>query len=439
MAYSKLGSVLNKETKHQESPIVEALGRGIYKAVVVITNPTTKEVYIDPTGRGRLAAYVPSLAGTAIAPIFFQHASNTGSFGAPVKEGTVICVFFSDGGRASEGYWFALAQDVPDIVSGGVAGKAQSDGSGQGDGVFANVPSAKEPATTTGEMLKPAAEQKNSDRNKVTASQGTYSDLLRGSSTASPLRDATYDKPQQPKVTGFKTAGGSALTMDDGSISDTGEIHPEQIRITTASGAAIILDGGNDFIYVVNSSGSGWVEIGANGEVMVYAEGSLNMRTEKDFNLRADKNINLDAGENVNIRSAKNTKINANEELHLRSKGTQFLQSEAGMNIDVGVNCLVTTGGILHLNGPIAQKSELIIVGEMDDMQNSENTKLKETIVKAMPTHEPYLRPQAKDLWTSTHAIDTASDEGNTAAENTSMSLGELIRSRRSNSTKKED
>ena len=424
MAYSKLGSVLNKETKHQESPIVEALGRGIYKAVVVLTNPTTKEVYIDPTGRGRLAAYVPSLAGTAIAPLFFQHASNTGSFGAPVKEGTVICVFFSEGGRASEGYWFALAQDVPDIVSGGAAGNPHIDGTGQGEGPFKGVKSAKEPATTIGESLKPSAEQKNSERNKITASQGTYSDALRGSSTASPLRDATYDTPQQPKVTGFKTAGGSALTIDDGSINDTGEIHPEQIRITTASGAGIILDGGNDFIYVVNSSGNGWVEIGANGEVMVYAEGSLNMRTEKDFNLRADKNVNIEAGENVNIRSVKNTKINATEELHLRSKGNQFLQSEAGMNIDVGVNCLVTTGGILHLNGPIAQKSELIIVGEMDDMQNSENTKLKETCVTAMPTHEPYLRPQAKELTTSAYAMASASENGLAKAGTPTSSSG---------------
>ena len=114
------------------------------------------------------------------------------------------------------------------------------------------------------------------------------------------------------------------------------------------------------------------------------------------------------------MRSVKSTKINATEELHLRSKGTQFLQSEAGMNIDVGVNCLVTTGGILHLNGPIAQKSELILVGEMEDMQNSESTKLKETIVASMCTHEPYIRQHAKELkdTASAYAIASASDEG---------------------------
>ena len=411
---SKLGSVLNRETKHRESPITSALGKGIYRAVVVLSHPTTGEKYIDPTGRGRLAAYIPTLAGTAIEPLFFQHASAAGAFATPVKQGTVICVFFGEGGQASEGYWFAVTHDVPDIVSGGAANVAKDDGTGQGTGLFTDVPAGKTPSKSIGEMLHPPVEQDNDARNENVAKQGTYSDGLRGSSTASPYRDATYETPQLPKVTGFKTPGGSALTFDDGSISDNGTIHPEQIRITTAPGAAVVLDGGNDFIYVVNSSGSGWVEIGANGEVMVYAEGSLSMRTEKDFNLRADKNINIEAGENINMRSVKNTKINATEELHLRSKGNQFIQSEAGMNIDVGVNCLVTTGGILHLNGPIAQKSELILVGPMEDMQNSENTEIKETIVTSMPTHEPYTRQQAKELkdTVSKYVINSASDIG---------------------------
>lgn len=411
---SKFANLLNKESAQQDSPMVNALKSGMYKAVVVLKNPTTGEVYIDPTGRGRLAAYIPTLDGNPSNPMFFQHASASGSFGQPDKEGTVIFVFFSEVGSITDGYWIATSQQIPDIVSGGTRGNPHISGDGQGEGAFANIGAAKATPVTISEAKKADKDILNSDRNTVTAAQGIYSDYLRGSSTASPRRDANYTIPQGPKVNGMRTPGGCAVTMDDGSIDDTGEIHSEQIRITTQSGASIILDGGNDFIYVVNSSGSGWVEIGASGEVMVYAEGSLNMRTEKDFNLRADKNINIEAGENINMRSVKTTKINATEELHLRSKGTQFLQSEAGMNIDVGVNCLVTTGGILHLNGPIAQKSELILVGEMEDMQNSESTKLKETIVASMCTHEPYIRQHAKELkdTASAYAIASASDEG---------------------------
>ena len=408
----RLADIFNRESKHDESPIIAALGKGMYKAVVVLKNPTTKEVYIDPTGRGRLAAYIPSLAGDPSEPMFFQHASDVGSFGQPDKEGTVIFVFFADGGMVTEGFWVATMQEIPDIISGGPRGNPNISGDGQGEGAFKEIGAAKSVPTSIAGAIVPDIDLLNSERNAVTAKQGTYSDYLRGSSTATPRRDANYKIPQGPKVNGMRTPGGCAVTIDDGSIDDSGEIHPEQIRITTSSGAGIILDGGNDFIYVVNSEGTGWVEIGANGEVMVYAEGSLNMRTEKDFNLRADKNINIEAGENINMRSVKNTKINATEELHLRSKGAQFIQSEAGMNIDVGVNCLVTTGGILHLNGPIAQKSELILVGEMEDMQNSENTKLKETCVTAMPTHEPYTRPLAKELRTSGYAYLAASEDG---------------------------
>ena len=109
-----------------------------------------------------------------------------------------------------------------------------------------------------------------------------------------------------------------------------------------------------------------------------------------------------------------NTKINSDKEIHLRSVGNQFLQSESGMNINVGVNCIVTTGGKLHLNGPIASESELVLVGEMDDMQDLACTKIENTIVSAMPSHEPFVRPQAKELkeTASAFAISTASKKG---------------------------
>ena len=425
MKESQFSKALKREADHISSPVAEALSRGIYKAVTVLENPTTKEVYIDPTGRGRLAAYVPSLGGNPSNPMFFQYASpyggivkegNYGFFGIPVGEAVTILVFFADGGKASEGYWFAVAQEIPDIVSGGTAGKANVDGTGQGEGAFENIPSSKTQAWTVGNAaITKEKELENNPRNKILADQGIYTDTLRGTSTSSPGRDASYSIPQENKVTGFKTPSGSSITIDDGSINDDGTIHSEQIRITTASGAVVILDGGNDFVYAINSSGSGWVEIGANGEVMVYAEGSLSMRTEKDFNIRADKNINIEAGENIHMHSVEgNTKINSDKEIHLRSKGNQFLQSESGMNINVGVNCIVTTEGKLHLNGPIASKSELILVGNMPDMQNLETTEIKDTIVSAMPTHEPFIRPQAKELkeTASKFSIATASEDG---------------------------
>jgi len=426
MKESRLSKALKRESSHSTSPILEELGKGIYKAITVQENPRANPPapFIDPTGRGRLAAYIPSLGGTPSDPMFFQYASpfggivkegNYGFFGVPVGEAVTILVFFADGGKTTEGYWFAVAQDIPDIVSGGTAGEPKVDGSGQGEGVFEKVSAPKTAAKTLGDAANTKEKElENNPKSKILADQGTYSDTLRGTSTSSPLRDASYEKPQETKVTGFKTPGGSSLTIDDGSIDEKGNIHPEQIRITTASGATVILDGGNDFIYAINSSGSGWVEIGAKGEVMVYANGSLSMRTEKDFNLRADKNINIEAGENIHMHSIEgNTKINSDKEIHLRSAGNQFLQSESGMNINVGVNCIVTTGGKLHLNGPIASESELILVDTMPDMRDLACTVVEDTIVSAMPTHEPYIRTQAKELKETASAFAKASASEN--------------------------
>ena len=409
----KLVSVLKAEAANKASPITKQLGRGIYKAITVTENSEGK-AFIDPTGQGRVAAYIPALGDNGETPRYFKHAQTGAMFNVPDKSGVILLVFFADSGKSTEGFWFATSSDVVDVVSGGVSGKAEVDGTGLGVGVFADVPTMKV-YTSQGDAELDEETISNSSINKIIGDQGTFSDTLRGTTTTTPRRDAGYKNDgeqasQHSKVMGIKSSGGSSFSIDDGSISPDGTIHPEQIRITTSSGANVILDGGNDFIYVVNSSGSGWAEIGASGEVMVYAEGSLSMRTEKDFNVRADKNINLEAKENVNIKSIEgNTKINSDKEIHLRSKGNQFLQSEAGMNVNVGVNCIVTTGGKLHLNGPIASESELILVGPtMPDVQNLETTEVKNTIVSEMPTHEPFVRPHSKELSTSQFAIDSA-------------------------------
>ena len=430
MAINTLGNIIHKQKKSESSPILDNLSRGVYKAVTVLQNPTTKEVYIDPEGRGRLAAYIPSLGGDPSDPLFFQYASpyggvvnegNYGFFGTPVGEAVTILVTFTEGGNATEGYWFAVAQDIPDVVSGGASGKANVDGTGQGEGKFEKIPSSKTQARTLGDASNTKEEElQNNPRNKVLADQGTYTDTLRGTSTASPNRDAKYEFPQENKVVGFKTPGGGSFYIDDGSVNDDGTIHPEQIRMTTSSGSCLVLDGANDFIYVINSTGTAWIELGAGGEIYAYAEGSMNMRTEKDFNIRADKNINIEAGENLHMHSVKgDTKINSgtdNEEstgeIHLRSKGNQFLQSEAGMNVNVGVNCIVSTGGKIHLNGPLAPESELILVDSLPDMQNLETTELNGTILSEMPTHEPFVRPHANKPTTSAFAISSASEDG---------------------------
>lgn len=479
---NNLSDAIKKQKQLRESPLLDKIQSGVYHAI------TTG--HPDPEGRGRLAAYIPKLGGDPDEPLFFQYASpfgganNQGSYGffsVPPDAGLTVLVLFADNGELSEGYWFAVVQEVPDVASGGVSGKAQADGTGQGEGAFESVPSAKSnpsnlsehqgketatsqsnqndylqasglqsPATdevdkslenitkpnTFGELGSEgnnqgavvdeskenpedevtegtadanatsqspkeqlgSAPRNNSDippnhpRNINTASQGIYSDSIRGQTTSSPVRDASYEVPRHSAVYGWKTPGSNAITMDDGSIGDDGTIHSNQIRIQTGSGASVILDGTNDVIYAINSTGSGWVEIGAAGEVMVYAQGSLSMRAEKDFNLRADQNINMEAGENINLKSGNNYNVNSGNQLHLKSESSQFFDSGGANHTKVSTNMFVSTGGLLHLNGPQAAASPGMPYVTHPDIQNLESTQVEESILSSMPSHEPMMR-----------------------------------------------
>ena len=536
-----LAGSLRDRRRHSETPINKNVQSGIYRAI------TTGEP--DPEGRGRLAAYIPKLGGDPENPLFFQYASpfggengggSYGFFAVPPDAGVTILVFFAENGEMSEGYWFAVTQQVHNVAAGGPAGTARNDGTGQGEGTFSDVPSAStvaddlarsrdpsvvggydeaglgikrdssvkggydeaglnlgsttpsstEAAWTTAdaqevERLKnfnnelgggsmrvqltpgerayarsrgylpesnldafggsgqsnpdatdprgrdqrdvpestrpqneepddpdaddprgrdqrgtsgsgsandPSNTRPNHGRNANTAAQGVYSDPVRGQTSASPTRNASFETPQPSSVYGMRTPGSNSFVMDDGIISDTGEIHPNQIRIQTGSGASVILDGTNDLIYIVNSTGSGWVEIGAKGEIMAYAQGSISMRAEKDFNIRADKNINMEAGEKINMMSGNNFTVNSGNQAHIKSEGSQFFDSGGSNHTKVATNMYLSTGGKLHLNGPQAAMSPGLSTASHCDIQEGSSTVVNDSILSTMPSHEPMMR-----------------------------------------------
>ncbi|OUU28342.1 MAG: hypothetical protein CBB97_04700 [Candidatus Endolissoclinum sp. TMED37] len=418
--------------KHQENPILKNIQGGIYKAITVGGFP-------DPEGRGRIAAYVPKLGGDPDNPMFFQYASpfgganKQGSYGmysVPPDSGITILVFFAENGDLNEGHWFAVSQEIPGVVAGD-SGKAKSDGTGQGDGVFTDVPSAKvRPVSMRDAVQSDEVEQDNSNKNANTANQGIYTDSLRGQTTASPQRDANYENTQHSKVYGWSTPGGNYISMDDGSVGDDGVIHPNQIRISSGSGAQVIVDGTNDFIYAINSSGSGWVEIGAEGEVMIYAEGNMSIRTEKDFNLRSDKNINLEAAEKINIRSGENLNLNVGDQLHAKTKGSMFFESGGANHTKVKTDMFVTTDGHLHLNGPMASIAFDIPLSAQPDMQNLEAGLIEDTIIPKIPTHEPFLRGTSATMPSGSGDTPTQTSDsqkaGNDIAKDPSSAEGQM-------------
>ena len=125
---------------------------------------------------------------------------------------------------------------------------------------------------------------------------------------------------------------------------------------------------------------------------MMYASGSISMRAEKDFNIRADNNINMEAGENVHVKAGNDYHLNTGDQIHLKSNGSQFLDSAGSTHIKVGSNMYASTGSLMHLNGPQAAASPGMMTVSHADIQNLESTKVDDSIVSTMPSHEPMMR-----------------------------------------------
>ena len=417
---SGLVDVINRQRKNDRNPIISSVDSGIFKAITTGVP--------DPEGRGRLSAYVPKLGGTPDTPMYFQYASPFGGsngssgygfFAVPPDKGLTVMVFFADHGDLTEGYWFSVVQPVPNVASGGAAGAPKVDGTGQGEGAFSDVESSKASVTTLSQAQDPdnavfydefgdpipkeettagqgetsGSTVPNSDRNANLAGQGTYTDPLRGQSSSSPMRDASYNEPGHSRVAGMVTPGQNAITFDDGSVGDDGTIHPSQIRLTTGNGAAVVIDGTNDFVYLINSAGTSWVELGADGNISVFGSGSISMRAEKDINFRADQNFNIEAGGRVNIRSGSHFTAESQGHSTIISKGSQFFDSKGSTHLKVGSNMYASTGGLMHLNGPQAAMGQGIPTASMPDIQNLESTQTRDIIGSSMPSHEPYMRP----------------------------------------------
>ena len=203
--------------------------------------------------------------------------------------------------------------------------------------------------------------------------QGLENDNIRG------LTDSSARRESPSKVFGFLTPGGHQFVMDD--------VNQKYTRLRTSGGAQILLDDTNSTVYVVNSKGTGWVEITEKGKIEVWSEDSISVRSEKDINLRADRDLNLESGRHTNIR-AHQTDANSQPKsttdlgsvkgnVHIESAGSFKLKADVGIdastegstNIYSTINNNLTalgtsninsaaghyeTAPVIHMNGPPA-------------------------------------------------------------------------------------
>jgi hypothetical protein len=135
--------------------------------------------------------------------------------------------------------------------------------------------------------------------------QGLSDDFVRGQTTSGARRE------DNSEVFGILTPGsrkegnptkrnpGHQFVMDDNNGNNL-------IRLRTGQGMQFLLNDTHNIIYIINKTGTGYVEIDGEGNIDLFGKGSFNVRTMGDLNLRADQNVNIEAGQDVNIKAANN-------------------------------------------------------------------------------------------------------------------------------------
>jgi GH24 family phage-related lysozyme (muramidase) len=254
----------------------------------------------DPLYSGRLLVYIPDFGGDpaqqsswhlvrymtpyyGIQPLSNRIAADPaapetlesyGMWMTPPNLGVKVLVMFINGDR-SKGVWIGC---LPEIGSHGAI-----PGNDAGDfDVFANQSAANRDIKSIPRPPHSTA--------PTFVSQGLANDSLRGGTiTTSSLRESPTN------VFGFNTPGGHSLFMDDGN--NTGE--NKMLRIRTATGNMIMMNDDNGFVYVINSAGTGWIELSPNGNVDIYGEAGISIATKGNINMHADGNINMHAGQNI--------------------------------------------------------------------------------------------------------------------------------------------
>lgn len=230
---------------------------------------------------------------------------------------------------------------------------------------------------------------------------GLLKDTTRGLTTSSARREEGV--PSQvfgistpgPRLSDDTTArkGGHQFVMDDGDIDGNNEL----IRLRTRSGAQILLHDSEGIVYIGNSAGTGWVEIGPAGNIDIWGAGSFSIRAEKDINLRADNDVNIHAKGNFNtyVEGFVSTEVKGNYNLTVNG---DFMRNVKKNTYSLSANQYINEAKAIHLNGPSANvalkpvkiKKQEITKSQRETDNPKSGSEEVETIVSRYPTQEPY-------------------------------------------------
>ena len=148
---------------------------------------------------------------------------------------------------------------------------------------------------------------------------------------------------------------GHSIALDDGDSDG----NSNQVRLRTSTGHQILMNDTKGVIYVGNSAGTTWIELGNQGTVDVYASDSINFRT-RNINFHADENIKFHSKGYTQVVSEKELHLESGDDLVLSSKGDAGVTSKAFsvkasgmMNLSGGAASSIKAGGIMSVSGTL--------------------------------------------------------------------------------------
>lgn len=430
----------------------------------------------DPIRGGRLRVWIPDFGGTEDQEDYWQTVSYASPFfGAtfvgpatannafnttnhtygmwmvpPDLNNQVLCTFVN--GDPDRGYWFACVNPtLSHHMVPGIAGAPQAEE--DTSHVSATV---KKSLLNDNSQTLPVVEFNENDNNAYTSAfynnpkpihetqasilfqQGLDRDPMRGAISSSSQRespssvfgistpgrahgasDPSNDPNYQAKLQSgtFKTTdyvvktrnGGHSFVMDDGDAAGKDRL----IRLRSSGGHTILMNDTEGVMFIINSTGTTWIELAKHGDMNIYNAGSFSVRSQKDINLHADRNININSKE-LNINA--DTVINAvSADINISASATALLYggktnigaggalTAAGSTVTVGSGGAITiAGGTVDINsGADAPEvsSKTLQKTDYPDTSYDSGTGLwnsvtgaASSIVGVFPTHQPWIR-----------------------------------------------
>jgi hypothetical protein len=270
--------------------------------------------------------------------------------------------------------------------------------------------------------------------------QGLETDIVRGAGRSSSQRDipssvvgiSTPGRPLNDAATATNTPdkniygrqGGHSFTMDDGDYFG----QSQGMRMRTAGGHQILMDDTSGTFYVINKSGSCWIELSNTGQMSVYSGGGVNFRTRGDFNIHSDRFINIYGENGINMYTNGTFKIEGKDEVGITGGGRLclfgdqdlvLLSQKGGLKVEVQGRVSFNAEGDIILD-TADSKSVGIQVGKaakgqkptrgitLYDHDDTENTgvtwarrpRVLQSCTPVLPTHEPWNR-EGYDIFTN--------------------------------------